>query len=320
MGITEIPQSDDWITVRETFLSTPHRGKKLELIGPNDQVYSLYDGREDDFRLCDFVFGSKLFVVNSHNENFNSERIEIWKLENPPISLIERTFEDRNLRISKVDERFIVAEEDEEPKTLYFISTETLEVFTSLSVKKSKYEYNRGLLFQSRGNGIVHVLDVATGTRFSDVHLPLRDKDNDFIKFISSEEFKEENERTAGLLDTWASSNSNFVVIGWNCWNNKKREILFYLSVYDLDAIKKRNSDPGSHLLYTLDVLLDIRSFLVNESQIVCYGRNFENGEEFFEINFVTTGLVPTSSASQENHDEDDEDAFLIKIDRSLHI
>jgi hypothetical protein len=50
----------------------------------------------------------------------------------------------------------------------------------------------------------------------------------------------------------------------------------------------------------------------------LCYGRNFENEEEFFEINFVANSLVPTSSVLQEN--PEDEDDSIIKIDRSLHI
>jgi hypothetical protein len=145
--------------------------------------------------------------------------------------------------------------------------------------------------------------------------LPLRNKDNDFIIFISSEEFTEESERTAELLDTWASSNSNFVVIGWKYWNTQT--YLFYLSVYDLNAIKK-NSDPDCHLLYTLDIQLDIDCFLANESQIVCYGRDYRNERKLIEINFVTIGVGPASSALQENREV--EDVSIIKIDRSMHI
>lgn len=54
---------------------------------------------------------------------------------------------------------------------LYFISTETLEVFQRMSVMcNCKYEYDRGLLLQSSGNGLARILVVASGTYFNVVH------------------------------------------------------------------------------------------------------------------------------------------------------
>ena len=44
------------------------------------------------------------------------------------------------------------------------------------------------------------------------------------------------------------------------------------MSVYDLEAVKKTNSDPGSHLLYTLQFQFDIHSFVMNESEIAFSG------------------------------------------------
>jgi hypothetical protein len=44
------------------------------------------------------------------------------------------------------------------------------------------------------------------------------------------------------------------------------------LSVYDLEAVKKPNAGPGSHLLYTLQFKFDIHSFVVNESEIAFCG------------------------------------------------
>ena len=324
MDIKEIPHSANWITVREILsLSTPSYLRlpcqKLEVLDSNKRVYSLYDAREDDFMLCDFVFGSKLFVVYSHNENSTSERIKIWKLENPPILLNDRTFSQfRDLEIFKVDERFIVARTIS--RTMYFISSETLEVLTSLSVQPCRYgydeiyqlEYHRGLLFQSCGNGTIRILDVASGTYFNDVRLPLWNKDNEIIKFVPLEVFRTQKKPSAKLLDSWASSNSNFLVIGWKYWNTQTNS--FYLSVYDLEAVKKRNSDPGSYLLYTLDIHLAIDCFLTNDSQIICYGRDYKNERKLLDINFVNVGLA-ASSALQENREV--EDVSIVKNDRS---
>ena len=86
------------------------------------------------------------------------------------------------------------------------------------------------------------------------------------------------------------------------------------MSVYDLEAVKKRNSDPGSYLLYTLDIHLAIDCFLTNDSQIICYGRDYKNERKLLDINFVNVGLA-ASSALQENREV--EDVSIVKNDRS---
>ena len=114
---------------------------------------------------------------------------------------------------------------------------------------------NRGLLFQTRVNGIVRILDVASGTYFNDVRLPFRKEDGRYVEFMYST----------------ASSNSIVMAIGWTY---KKDHIwrVSHLSVYDLEAVKKVNSDPGSRLLYTLQFQFNIRSFVMNESVIALMG------------------------------------------------
>ena len=95
---------------------------------------------------------------------------------------------------------------------MYFISTESLEVFTSLYVNATKYEYVRGLLFQYRDDGIARILVVASKTHLNDLRLPLR----------------QEDERNVKMLIKWASSNSNVIVIGWQYskdFLNKKQHI-----------------------------------------------------------------------------------------------
>ena len=207
-----------------------------------------YDNRQ-------IAFGSGRLVEYSRLYSNGTERMRMWKMGNQPTLLHDRTFEGRNLKILKVDEQFIVAIEDSVEygsDVVYFFSTETLEIFTSLGLKDCRWEYHRGLFFQYRGDGI-QILDVATGTFFNDVHMFFRKDRKIFIY----------------LLDTWARSNSNVVVIGWGYWN---KERLSCLSVYDLEAVKKRNSDPCSHLLYTLQFKFNIPSFVMDETRIALIG------------------------------------------------
>ena len=88
--------------------------------------------------------GSGLLVCKSYSP-YRGTRIEVWKLEIPPSLLRTRTFEDHPMFIWKVDERFIVVVSCSRflnPKkalTLLFISTETLEIFTSLTAMNYKY-------------------------------------------------------------------------------------------------------------------------------------------------------------------------------------
>jgi len=110
-------------------------------------------------------------------------------MENLPTLIHDRFCEDRFLEIWTVDERFIVAIDMVnvtggttrywDAQRLYFISTETLEEVRTLTVMNREWEYDRGLLFQFRDNGIVRVMDIATGTHFNDVHLPFpKDDEN----------------------------------------------------------------------------------------------------------------------------------------------
>ena len=52
--------------------------------------------------------------------------------------------------------------------------------------------------------------------------------------------------------------NSNVKAIGWIYSNENLSSKISHLSVCDLEAVKKLNSDPGSHLLYTLQFKFDI--------------------------------------------------------------
>ncbi len=73
------------------------------------------------------------------------------------------------------------------------------------------------------------------------------------------------------------------------------------MSVYNLQAIKNINSDPNRHLLYTLEVPLEVQIFVMNESQIICnvvISRNYNN---LIVINFAELAFNGKSSL-RKNH------------------
>jgi F-box-like len=242
-------------------------------------------------------FGSKLLVCYSTSRD-NQKGFRIWKIGNPPTLLRTRICEDHKWEILKVDDQFIVVrhfvlqELEAKPRPLYFISTETLDIFTSLSVMRDyKYEYNRGLLFQSRCNGVIRILDLATGTFFNDVHLP----------------YRKEKEGSVRLLYTWASSNSNVVVIGWKYINEIVSNRRSHLSVYDLEAVKNRNSDPGSHLLYTLQFQFEMDDFVMNESEIAFNGHYENYNRSVTVLKFAHFNFGERKSSDLKENSEDNE-------------
>jgi hypothetical protein len=270
MEITEIPLLSGYNVLNEMLVLWANSTRSVvEVRDPkNNWTVTVMNEDENVFHFCQMAFGSKLLVQYYHLDS-DRERMKIWKLGNPSILLHDRICEsDRNLEILKVDKQFIVARAYYywKPMTdiLYFISTETLDVFTSLSVMRNcEYEYNRGLLFQYRGDGIIRILDLPSGTYFNDVHLPFRKEDKQFVE----------------LLSTWASTNSNVIVIGWKYVNKETLETLSQFSVYDLEAVKKRNSKHGCHLLYTLQYRFKISSFVMDDTRIA-YNGNDEYGNQ----------------------------------------
>jgi len=235
---------------------------KFEIVNPNNHwvvdVLEGFNEGEADQVCVQVVFGSGFLVTYFYPfHESNGERMRIWKMGNLPTLSHDRSFEDRKLTILKVDERFIVARQFvylfPEITALYFISTETLEETKSFIQTNGVYLYNQGLFFEYCDNGVIRILDAASGKYFNDVRIPFRSNDKPFIK----------------LLDTWASSNSQCIVIGWKY---SRMWTCSHLSVYDLETVKKPNSD--CHLLYTLQFKFDIHSFVMNESEIAFSGEH----------------------------------------------
>ncbi len=70
-----------------------------------------------------------------------------------------------------------------------------------------------------------------------------------------------------------------------------------HLSVYDLEAVKKPNSDPDCHLLYTLQFQLNVDKLVMNETRIAFNGKDGNN-------RFVTVlNFANFSSAERKSYD-----------------
>ena len=256
--IKEIPFPDDVTDLNEMLvtLSDLDSGKsEIEIVDPKNRwVVNVSDRRDEQGDFLDFKFVSKLLVTYYGCEVSDVERIRIWKMGNPPVLLHDHTCKFRNLYLVKVDEQFMVLCNF---TTLYFISTETLEEFRTLSWEKHYYEwiYDRGLLFQSFHpfNGIIRIFDVASGTFFKDVCLPFRNNTEGSFEFMNG----------------WASSNSSFVVIGWK--DSTMFGTFSHLSFYDLEAVKKPSSNRRCYL-YTLQFQFELPTFVMDESRIAFKG------------------------------------------------
>ena len=273
---------------------------ELEIVDPTNhwviKVLEEEEKRVDHLR-HNVIFGNKMLIF--HYIGFLPrgaiERVKIWKIGHPPVLLKDECYKKLGLRYEMVDDRFIVATAFRPlcrkiGDNFHFISTETFEETRSLGLMKHRYEYDRGLLFYTRNKGVIRILDVTSGTHFNDLRLPFRSKDEPFIQLLTWCHYTlKDGERCAGLLNKWASSNSNVIVIGWRYWNKEKSELLSNLSVYDLKAAKKPNSD--SKLLYTLQFQFDIDSFVMDESEIAFIGKDGKNQSvtflKFADFNFA---------------------------------
>ena len=85
------------------------------------------------------------------------------------------------------------------------------------------------------------------------------------------------------------------MAIGWIYLNKKTSTTVSHLSVYDLEAVKKPNSDSGSHLLFTLQFQFIMQSFVMNEGQIVFNGTDGKNNRFVTVLNFANFGVRKSS-------------------------
>ena len=136
MEITEIPLLSGYKVLNEMAVLWANSTRSVvEIRDPkNNWTVNVMNEDENVFHFCKMSFGSKL-LVQYYRLDCVRERIKIWKLGNPSTLLHDRTCEDRNFEILKVDKQFIVARTYYHLKPmvdiLYFISTETVDVFKS---------------------------------------------------------------------------------------------------------------------------------------------------------------------------------------------
>ena len=204
------------------------------------------------FRLLD-CSAIKLFALCS-NVNCMEFRVDIWKVDNVSdvthVKAIEMAWQGTNTSCYnwKVDEQFFHFNHYtfNHPKhkitTCHFISTGI--VFSSglersLSVIR-RFAYDQGLMFII-SDQLIRILDVASGTYLHDIHM------NKFrwIKDIRV--------------------NSNYVVIIGRV----------NLYVYSLKALK--NARPTDPFVSKIKFKYETLDALVDETQIVCLGRNYTN-------------------------------------------
>jgi hypothetical protein len=220
--------------------------------------------------------------VGDHSLN----RIRVWRLTdfNNLMLTVDRSLDyNSSLKMLYADDKFIIATKRVgvvTVKTLLFISTETLRDVRAVSlIDPELCIYNRGLLFNIfKGNGIVRILDVASGTYFNDLHLP----------------FGKESAPSINFLRPFVKSNSHVIVIGWQCENEKNETggILSRLSVYDLDAVKnvKQQQQPGlgCRPLYPFEFPFNISEFELDDSRLAVIGTGYDNRLCVTVLNFST--------------------------------
>jgi hypothetical protein len=75
-----------------------------------------------------------------------------------------------------------------------------------------------------------------------------------------------------------------------------------------LEAVKKANSDPGSHLLYTLQFQFDMSSFVMNENEIVLMGNDGKNNRSVTVLKFANFNFDERKLSSLNENPEVNED------------
>jgi len=146
--IKEFPIPDNYWQLNEMLVFwRDFESRILEIVDPQNRwVVNVCDGLDEEEKkekkYFDFKIGSNLLVTYCQfvdTGHIFRERMRMWKMGNPPVLLHDRTCKFRNLRLVKVDERFIVLRSI---KTFYVISTETFEDIQTLR-HDYNWDYNR---------------------------------------------------------------------------------------------------------------------------------------------------------------------------------
>ena len=210
------------------------------------------------FRCCS---GHGILTASSYDKR----QLTVWRIVNSwqLIELKQWTFEFEIFNL-RVDEKFIhfqAAIKSYSPRrarSLYFISTETLEVHRSLSLWNKQCLYDNGLLLVRDYNHIV-IMDVKSGTYLRRLPLP-------WEPF----EFKYKN----------IKMNSRYMIF-------KKKNDRFdsTIFIYDLESFK--NSTAAKIRYYTIEVVFGVNEMLVDELEIICLGKDdYSTGKKMMVLDF----------------------------------
>ena len=195
-----------------------------------------------------FHIGGNLLVSVSKMAEYE-HLLSVWRVENS-LNLTHI----KDLTIGKyipdacddslqLDEQFIAVHVPSKhtDMTYYFLSLKTCEFQRSLTCYYETSYYDGGYLFLMNSEGLVRILDVASGTFLHDIRMEL----SSFEYII-------------------ARVNSNYVVIAII---NKGFTTLY---VYDLKCLKETDVAPTHLLLTTIELRRNVKRMAMNETRIVC--------------------------------------------------
>ena len=184
---------------------------------------------------------AKLWTVRADFESVL--RLTLFRVDNDLNVILIKTMEVPRIHKLQVDEQFILHQLS--ASTCHFISTGIVHdtvLERSLSVMSRWWFYDRGLMFIIKRDGLIRILDVASGTYLHDIDMG---KSDNYLR----------------ILDIKA--NSNYVVIF-------DRSNLY---VYSLQAL--RNPLPSNAFVFKIKHNhKELYRVLVDETQIVCLGEN----------------------------------------------
>ena len=219
-------------------------------------IYSM--DKEPNWTIVESYFSGDLLTVLSGSDFLHQgkyvHRIRIWRVNSSnAICLKELTFIEQPLEPCISGDKFFITVSLSHDKLTFskpmhlcqFISCKTLEIERSLSCKNWRKMYDGGLFFMGRDDGLVRILDVASGTYLHDIRV--KHGPNAWLR--------------RGLKVT---TNSKYLVV----MDDMGDEDETTFSVYDLQAMRNPMAKSCSILLYTLETT-PADDLLIDETRIV---------------------------------------------------
>jgi F-box-like len=224
-------------------------GKTVQLI--DGQTGHLINEMKLERDAIGFHFGGNLLVSVSKMAE-HEHLLSIWRVENSSNFTQVKDVAIGDYRDSseyedtlQVDEHFIAVHNliGDEEMACHIISLKTFQVERSLCCYHPRF-YDRGYLFLTNNKrSLIRMLDVASGTFLHDMPV----KPSEFVSIITR-------------------VNSNYVVAAVI----ESDSILY---IYDLKCLKETDAAPTHLLLTTIELEYQVRAMLMNETRIVCLGK-----------------------------------------------